>query len=120
MYYDMETKKKIFLIGYIINWVAVFLTTILLSVGGVEGNPIIANIVDVEGNLFISMIMVILFIQAVWVLLFLILIYIPDRVKDNAINIGSYYASIALCIMVAIDCGNDYLWLVYYISTLFP
>lgn len=119
MYYDRETKKNIFTIAYILNWVAVMLTAILLFFDGIEENLIITSIISWNGDLLTGMVFSVLFIQVMWAVLYLFLIYMPNRVKDNGINIGSYYSCVALFIIVIIDFGNDFFWLMYLVSTFF-
>lgn len=103
----MDERKLLFTIAFVINIIAFGITVYLLDRGMIEENPIMSKMFS--NGLIPSF----LFIITMWLFLYFILIYMPEKAKkDREVWIkASKYACAILAILTMIDFLNDYIWL---------
>ena len=102
----MKERKLLFFFALSLNILSFIITLHLLKIGAIEGNPIMAKLFS-NGIPF-----ALIFITSIWFILYIILIYFPEKSKDKLWIKASKYACAILLIMISIDFLNDYIWLV--------
>lgn len=107
----MGLKEKLFTTAFVLHMTAIAITVFLVSNGAIEGNPIYGTFLSL--GIYPAMLIFITFITAVWCILYVLLIDLPE--KRYAWHLGSKIASAVLVMMVSIDLVNDLRWLYEYL-----
>ncbi len=107
----MGLKEKLFALAFILHMIAISITVFLVSNGAIEGNPIFGAFLSL--GVYPALVIFVTFITAVWCILYVILIDLPD--KRYAWHTGSLVASGVLVLMISIDLINDLRWLYEYL-----
>jgi len=95
-------RRIVFASAFILNMIAFYITLVLLSAGYMEGNKIMAFMLSS------NVVYAFLFALSLWSLLFVILIYLPEKHGGIWLN-SSFYGVVVLFLLILIDFTHDLL-----------
>lgn len=98
----MDTRRKLLLSSFILNILAYFITLVLVSKGFTEAGLVARYLINNPLILFA-------FNFSIFLLLYFIFIYLPDRTKKEEWIVSSNYACIVFFILIFIDFFHDFI-----------
>jgi len=100
-----DLTKGIFFSAILINFMAFLITLKLMPLGAIESGIISRFLID-------KPVLIILFMLFVYSILYLIIIYIPEKLNDKDVLFASFVCSLVLFVALFIDFLNDVIWLI--------